>query len=259
MKYLILSISLLFSVTSWAGVGSFALGYVVGKSGSKKNTYTNKYTPSELEELRNKVVGRPFESGWAFDFNESKMTTVVNVSGYNKDLVLKLLNDLQNDGYPVSLSKKQELVFDWKKEYCSEHEVKKDMKYLTLLKRVADVSRNQVYTFFQCPFFQKLSNLQRYELLGEDFETGSYLIGGGSWVGYQFEYEKSSTSFKNIESKTDFLKQMAEKYCNMKFKDTTSKILSHIFPLKEKYLIKSTNNYKIQDLKFSYKKICGKS
>lgn len=258
MKILLALIAICYSLTATAGVGSFAVGYMVGKSGNKSRSgYSNKVPPTEIQELRDKVIGGPLRTGWAFDFTSENMVVKIDLSGYNKDLVLKLLNDLTNDGYPVSLSKKQEMIFDWKKDYCSNHDKEKDLKYASLLRRVSDVSRSQVYSYLNCPLLEKLSSTQKEELLGEDFKTGSYLIGGGSWVGYQFEYERHETTYQRIENKTRELKQVAEKYCNMEFKDTTSRVLSHILPMKESYLVKSKSNVEFKDLKFSHKKICG--
>lgn len=257
MKFLLALITICYSLTATAGVGSFAVGYMVGKSGNKRGGYSNKNSPTEIQELRDKVVGGPMRTGWAFDFTAENMVVKIDLSGYNKELVLKLLNDLTNDGYPVSLSKKQEMIFDWKQDYCSNHDKEKDLKYASLLKRVSDISIRQAYSYLKCPFLEELSSTQKEELLGEDFETGSYLIGGGSWVGYQFEYERHSNTYKRIENKTQQIRKVAEKYCNMEFKDTTSRILSHIFTMKESYLVKSKSNVEIKDLKFSHKKICG--
>lgn len=258
MKFLLTIMLFCYSLTSMAGAGSFAVGYMVGKSGkSRSGGHSNKVPPSEIEELRAKVIGGPMNTGWAFEFSEENMVVDVDLSGYGTDLVLKLMNDLKNDGYPVYLSKNQHLVFDWKKDYCENHEKEKQLIYASLLKRVADVSMNQAYQFLQCPLLKELSRTQQRELMGEDFETGSYLIGGGSWIGYQHEYERHHNTYKRIEDKTQSLKQVADKYCNMKFKDSTSKFLSHIFSMKEEYLTKSSSKVEIKDLKFSRKRICG--
>lgn len=258
MKYFLMAMILGLSTTTYAGVGSFALGYMIGKSKNKKSTSsTIQYAPSEIEELKNKIIGGAMSRGWAFDFNEDNLKVEVQLANYNQDLVLQVLNDLKNDKYPVSLNKNGNLVFDWKTEYCENNQVDKPLGYKTLLKVVADTSLFQVYNYFQCPFLQKLSDTQKRELIGKDFNTDSYMIGGGRWVEYQFVYERYQNTYQKIETKTQELKAVAEKYCNMKFKDSTSKVLSHVLTLKESYLTKDSNNeVKLADLKYSHKRIC---
>lgn len=256
MKYLV---TLIICISSFAhaGVGSFAVGYIIGKSGKKTTHVTSQKNVSEIEELKNKIIGYSMNRGWAFQFEDNDMVVKIDLSNYDPKLVLKVFNDLKNDKYPVSI-KNGVMIFNWKKDYCENYEEEKPLRYSSLLKQVADVSLIQAYHYLNCPFLQSLSKYQREELLGEDFKTGSYIIGGGSWVGYESTYKEHRNSYKDIETKTQELKAVAEKFCNIRFKDTTSKVLSYVFPLKESYFVKDESfKVKIKDIKYSYKKVCG--
>lgn len=260
MKKLILFTIMISVSVSQAGLGSFAAGYVVGKHNSKKVVKTYYESEStELKELTDKIIGTRLNSGWAFNFSPENMKVEIDLSGYEPNLVRKVVNDLLNNHYPVSLKKNNQLVFDWKKEYCDNYTSVTQLKFHSLLKRVSDISRTQAYNYTNCPFLSKeLSKNQRYELLGDKFEEGHYLIGGGSWVGYEHIYEHWKNSYQKIEETTTQIKLVAEKYCPMSFKDTKSKILGSILKMKEEYLYDTNQKIKVKDLEFSYDRLCSK-